>query len=495
MNSSAPTCLVDIQQHWQKHCTSGLNGFDWLGAPIKGDWLAEQVQKQRQILATILECSPNSYNQIVGIAIADGIENLVLGLALALEGITQTILPITATSTEQILLSRRFKLTHLIGVAGPPDRECWQPVGSALGLGCWRKVNTVEYELDGSSYPDGTCGQHEDGGRDLGPLIFLGTTSGTTTGRPGLTKIHSRTLRDIVLSKRWSPYDLVRKPLFGPDMQNWSSRTSKLRQLLQGRSFVTRPSLTPLASNPLPTDCDGTLMAPGGLRRRLAQGDLLHCSPDFLIISGSDHVPMELRRTVAAIDGISLGITYATSQTGPLTWLPPEALLDETDSVGWLLPDVTLKSVDSGSILERENLSFREALITKSHKSLNPGDLLAISASGQVIFGGRANDVFLFNSVLISPLEIEDVLMQHPGINECAAFGATSARFGSVPMAAITARPQWPSEKILQELEALCRESLGIRRPRKLIIMDTIPKGNTGKALRRELSRMHALQQ
>jgi long-chain acyl-CoA synthetase len=162
--------------------------------------------------------------------------------------------------------------------------------------------------------------------------------------------------------------------------------------------------------------------------------------------------------------------------------------------VGWPLTDVTIQPLATEHSLDKNGLTFTEAWIRTPNQCLNPGDLLSISRSGQVIFGGRSNDVFLFNSILISPLEIEDVLRQHPGVEDCAAFGAHSTRFGSIPMAAFTTNPDWPRARVQQELEVLCRDALGTRRPRKLIIMDEIPKGNTGKALRRELSRLHALQ-
>ena len=88
---------------------------------------------------------------------------------------------------------------------------------------------------------------------------------------------------------------------------------------------------------------------------------------------------------------------------------------------------------------------------------------------------------------------IEDVLKTHGGVKECAAFGGQSNRFGSVPMAAYTIQPGWAKKQIEIELDTLCREHLGKIRPRNYIALDTLPKGNTGKVLRRELSRIHSL--
>lgn len=485
--SPAPASLLGLQQHWQELCSAGLAGYEWLGVTLHADGLATEIDRERFRLRELFaETAASATSQpVVGICLPDEIPNLVVGVALLLEGICQAIVPIHASPSEQHRLAERFRLSHWIGLTDPPAGSAWMPLGpTSQGLGCWRNLQPSEHP-----YSD------EPPKPSHGLPLLLGTTSGTTSGHPGLVWAHSQGIHDRVLAKRWSPYNLVTRPLVTPDLQNWSSRINKLLLLLKGRGFVCRAAEAALADHPLPDDCNGALMAPGALRRRLARGDLLHCPTNFLIISGSDRIPKELRQAVADLGTVALGLTYATSQTGPLTWLPPEALLDEPDSVGWLLDDVQLEPLSEGAALQRGDLTFREALITTPDKTLNPGDLLAISSSGQVIFGGRSNDVFLFNSILISPYEIEDVLRQHPGVDDCAAFGAQSERFGNVPMAAVTTKPNWAATKIIQELEELCRDMLGIRRPRQLVLMETIPKGSTGKALRRELSRMHALQQ
>lgn len=490
MTTHQESSLEAIRNHWQERASVSLTDIDWLGQHLPADWLLEQVARERQQLRKLLPSESPAERLTIGIAIDNDPANLILGLALVLEGIPQAIIPIRASVTEQTTLCQRLGISHRFG-AIPPSSQPWEATGtSAQGIPCWRCLSP------GRTDPGEVAGDQPRNPTQFrqGKLLLIGTTSGTTSSNPGVVTAHSKPLLDRILARRWSPYNLISKPLVTPEMQNWSSRYSKLRHLLQGKTFIVRNAEQPLADLPLPDACDGTLTNPSGLRRRLARGDLQHCRDGFLIISGADRVPMDLRQAVTRDAPVQLGITYATSQTGPLTWLPPEALLDETDSVGWPLSDVTIQPLATEHSLNKNGLTFTETWISTPNQCLNPGDLLSISRSGQVIFGGRANDVFLFNSILISPFEIEDVLRKHPGVEDCAAFGAHSERFGSVPMAAFTAHPDWPEARIHGELQTLCREALGARRPRKLIIMDEIPKGNTGKALRRELSRLHALQ-
>lgn len=482
MSQAAPACLRELQQHWQERSLSGLTGIDWLGTALEAAWLQEQVEQERQALRLLLNGLALE-ELVIGIAVANGPENLVLGLALVLEGIAQAILPVTATATEQIQLAQRFGLSHRFGAEPPADPERWQWLGiTAQGIPCWRCPQPMPQPVATDVAKQGR-------------LLLLGTTSGTTNGRPALVWGHSTQVLQQVLLQRWLPFQLLRHPMVSPELQNWSGRFNKLRALLQGQGLTVRSSEQALAELPLPEACDGTLIGPSQLRRRLARGDLNHCPEGFLLLSGSDRVPMELRRAVIKAAPVRLGITYATSQTGPLTWLPPEAVLEEVDSVGWPLPDVTIELLEDGIRCERDGQIFREAIMRTPTQSLNPGDLLHISASGQVIFGGRANDVFLFNSVLISPVEIEDALQRHPGVRDCAAFGAASQRYGSVPMAAIIPQPGWSRAALLSDLDGFCREALGTRRPRRFILMDHIPRGATGKVLRRELAAQHSLQQ
>lgn len=491
MTPSAPTssALSLLNQHWQRSQAIHSPAYDWLGEFVNGDRLRDEIERERLSLSALLVRpeEPAPKGLVVGISLPDSIENLILGAAVVLEGICQAIVPIHAPRGEQLNLIQRFCLTHWIGMNNPADQGSWELIGrTSQGLGCWRHQRQTHSHCSDES--SATTEPLPD------PLLFLGTTSGTT-GQPGLVSRNCRRILNLVLENRWTPYNLVTRPLIIPDLQNWSSRLNKILLVLKSQGFVCREAMAGLADHPLPPDCDGTLMAPGALRQRLARGDLLHCPANFLIISGSDRVPPELRRAVVKLGTVALGITYATSQTGPLTWLPPEAVLNESDSVGWLLGDVAMEPIEGSSGLQQGTLSFSEVLISTPHTTFNPGDLLAVTPSGEVIFGGRSNDIFLFNSNMISPFEIEDVLRQHPGVEDCAAFGAHSDRFGGIPMAAVIIKSGWNTEITILELETVCRNSLGTRRPRRLIPVEVIPRGSTGKALRRELGLTYALQQ
>ena len=202
---------------------------------------------------------------------------------------------------------------------------------------------------------------------------------------------------------------------------------------------------------------------------------------------------MEIRKSFKKNGAAKLGIVYATTQSGPLTWLPPEHILEEKDSVGWWLDDVEADPINKSAEYKRDNLNFKEFIIKNSVVEFNPNDLLAISNSGQVIFGGRSNDVFLFSSVLISPMEIEEVVFKNKKVRDCVAFGANSNTYGKVPMVLVTLHKEEETNQVISEIKNLTMNELGRKRPLKIIITRNIPKGPTNKPLRKELSKLYSL--
>lgn len=481
--------LIGIQKHWEMHASTNLSSIDWLGEEVTRTEITFKINTARDLIKELTPLKRPESKDIFGIAIEDSLDNLALGIALILEGVTHAIIPIDATETQFEDLCVRYQVTILATSKSISNSEKWKQTAIETNkINFYRRYsnkNLTEKETNS-----------ETSTKEYRSLkLLLGTTSGTTSNRPEIISINSKDTSVRVKETLWSPYHLVRRPLVGTSMQNWSSRLQKLLLILRGKSFVARHSTQPFREQPFIDDCDGTLISPNGLRQWIALGNMQYLGADFLIISGSDRVPMNLREELSVIKNINLGITYATSQTGPITWLPPDALLEEEDSVGWPLKEVSIHPIETKDSLYKNGKVFNEAIISTPRTTFNPGDFLHISQSGQIIFGGRSNDSFLYNSLLISPIEIEDVVCRHAGVKECVAFGATSNRFGAVAMVGLVIYEEFNFQQMLGEVDQLCREFLGIRRPHKIILMDKIPKNQSGKALRRELSKRYSLQQ
>ena len=88
----------------------------------------------------------------------------------------------------------------------------------------------------------------------------------------------------------------------------------------------------------------------------------------------------------------------------------------------------------------------------------------------------------------VSPAEVEDVLLQYPGILEAAVVGETTPEGLIYPVAYIVANPGATLNEAA--VIAYCRERLaGFKRPRRLVVVATLPKTATGKIQRAELRR------
>jgi len=114
-----------------------------------------------------------------------------------------------------------------------------------------------------------------------------------------------------------------------------------------------------------------------------------------------------------------------------------------------------------------------------------PGDLASLTRDGILCVHGRADDMMILNSIKIFPAEIERVLEAHPGVKAAAAFAKPSRAHGDIPLAAVELHES--ATVAGEELMARARERLGVRAPRRIIVVDALPRNAAGKILKTEL--------
>lgn len=114
------------------------------------------------------------------------------------------------------------------------------------------------------------------------------------------------------------------------------------------------------------------------------------------------------------------------------------------------------------------------------------GDLYSVDAEGVYRHLGRRDDMLKVAGEWVSPAEVESVLLGHECVAEAAVVGAVTSEGLIRPVAFAVPRPgiRFDSESVL----ARCREELaGYKRPRRLIVVETLPKTATGKVIRADL--------
>ncbi len=116
-------------------------------------------------------------------------------------------------------------------------------------------------------------------------------------------------------------------------------------------------------------------------------------------------------------------------------------------------------------------------------------DIGTIDGSGVVTVLGRLDEAISTGGLTVLPQLVEAAVATHPAVVECAVFGSDDDRLGQQVVVAVVVEPG--STVTLHELRAHVTASLpSTAAPRRLHIVDTLPKRGIGKVDRRELARV-----
>ena len=116
---------------------------------------------------------------------------------------------------------------------------------------------------------------------------------------------------------------------------------------------------------------------------------------------------------------------------------------------------------------------------------LKTGDIGRLDENGMLYIEDRKKDMILVSGFNVYPNEIENVVVEIPGILEAAAIGIPSEHSGEVVKVFAVRTDDSVTE---QDVLDYCRENLtGYKRPKFVEFRDDLPKTNVGKILRREL--------
>jgi fatty-acyl-CoA synthase len=123
---------------------------------------------------------------------------------------------------------------------------------------------------------------------------------------------------------------------------------------------------------------------------------------------------------------------------------------------------------------------------------LRTGDLARIDEEGFVYIVDRAKDMLISGGLNVYPAEIESVLAGIPGVAECAVIGVPDPKWGETALALIVPLPG--SSVDPQAVVDRCRECLAdYKVPRRVLVRDEpLPRGMSGKILKRELREAYA---
>jgi long-chain acyl-CoA synthetase len=161
-------------------------------------------------------------------------------------------------------------------------------------------------------------------------------------------------------------------------------------------------------------------------------------------------------------DGVELRIDAATGQVGEVL-IRSDSLL----SGYWRNPEATREAFDADGWFATEDLGY-------------------LDADGCLFLVDRKKDVILRGGYTVYPREVEDVLHEHPAVHEVAVVGVPDETFGEEIVALVVLK----GEADLDEIREFVRERVaGYKYPRLVVAVDALPKGPSGKILKRAIDR------
>ncbi len=146
-----------------------------------------------------------------------------------------------------------------------------------------------------------------------------------------------------------------------------------------------------------------------------------------------------------------------------------------------------------GEIVIRSSLVMNEyvnnpeqnAAVAKANGWHATGDVGYIDVDGYVYIVDRTRDMIITGGFNVYPSEVEQIIWQHPAVNDCAVIGIPDDKWGEAVTAVIELKPGAYVEA--DEIIALCKEGLGSVKAPKTVIFRALPRSSVGKVLKRSL--------
>jgi len=333
-------------------------------------------------------------------------------------------------------------------------------------------------------------------------------TSGTT-GRPkGAELTHGNLVRNVEVTQsdllRLGPDDVVfgGLPLFHSFGQTVTLNTT----LAAGASLVLLQRFEAAEALDLLVDHDVTVFAgvPTMYAALLGVPDAPALPALRVCVSGGAALPVEVLHRFQDHFGGELLEGYGLSETSPVASFNQPGRLRKPGSIGTPVTGVEMRVVGpEGDPLppgEVGEIAIRGHNIMKGYWDkptetaevldedgwFRTGDLGRVDDDGYFYVVDRKKDMVIRGGFNIYPREIEEVLYEHPAVAEAAVVGVPHAELGEEVGAAVALRPgaRATPDELREHVKA---QVAPYKYPRLVWLVDALPKGPTGKILKREI--------
>jgi long-chain acyl-CoA synthetase len=220
-------------------------------------------------------------------------------------------------------------------------------------------------------------------------------------------------------------------------------------------------------------------------------------------VSGGAALPVEVMRGFEDALGCAVLEGYGLSETSPVACFNHPDRVRKPGSIGTPIRGVELRIVDElgldvppGTVGE---IAIRGHNVMKGYWRrpeatalavpdgwFRTGDLARVDDDGYFFIVDRRKDLIIRGGYNVYPREIEEVLYEHPAVAEAAVIGVPDAALGEEVGAAVVVRPGCAATAD-QIREYVKGQVAAYKYPRHVWLVDALPKGPTGKVLKREI--------
>jgi long-chain acyl-CoA synthetase len=219
--------------------------------------------------------------------------------------------------------------------------------------------------------------------------------------------------------------------------------------------------------------------------------------------SGGASLPVEVLRGVEKAFGFKLIEGYGLSETSPIASFNHPDRPTKPGSVGTPIRGVEFELHDADDrVIDKEGeigeIVIRGENIMKGYWKqpeataeamrggwFHTGDLATRDADGYYFIVDRVKDLIIRNGFNIYPREVEEVLYTHPDVAEAAVFAVPDAQHGEEVGALVTLKEGGTVTE--DELRDFVKEKIAAYKYPRILRFGTLPKGPTGKILKREI--------
>jgi len=361
---------------------------------------------------------------------------------------------------------------------------------------------------------------------DTALILYTGGTTGTPKGAE-LT--HSNLISNVEQMHEWAQLEPPNNLIEGEEVyvgalpwyHSYGLTLTMITCVRQANSVICIPD--PRAGKPLMTDLLVEI--------EKNKGTILHCVPALyagianhskvkeidlsslkVCASGAAPLPPELAKLFEAVAGGTLFEGYGLTETSPLTHgNPPSTITRKFGSIGMPISDTYAKIVDTetgsrelpqgedGEIAisgpqvmkgyynkpEETAAVFREF---DGRRYFLTGDIGHMDEEGFFAISDRKKDMINVGGLKAYPREVEDTLYEHPKIQMAGVIGLPRENDPTNEYVKAYVVLKDGETATPEEIIEWARERLaGYKRPREVVIVDSLPMTSVGKILRRQL--------